>query len=298
MNNMKKVFVIILVLAFGGLFLPGCVYVRNLSGWSNIIGGDFKFNIGTPAYEEKGHEVFNVGEDGVLRIDADNIKLNIEGAQVSEVQVDYARQVFGNNITPDEAQRALDDVSLHFEKQNNEVRISARTSKEPTLSIGDLSRFIALDIKVPVDMEIVIDGDNGAIGIQNSAGDIDIDVNNAVVELARVSGNIKINNDNGAIRLASTSIGNVLLDADNGVINVSLGKLAGDSYNIKTDNGMVNIALSQDLAAELEVTVENGKVSADFPLDRQGHTHTGSVGGGGPKIKVSTDNGVVNIERK
>ncbi len=37
MNNMKKVFVIILVLVFGGLFLPGCVYVRNLSGWSSII---------------------------------------------------------------------------------------------------------------------------------------------------------------------------------------------------------------------------------------------------------------------
>ena len=128
--------------------------------------------------------------------------------------------------------------------KNRIMRCALAPGQAETLSIGDLSRY-GVDIKVPVDMEIVIDGDNGAIGIQNGAGDIDIDVNNAAVGLARVSGNIKINNDNGAIRLASTSIGNVLLDADNGVINVSLGKLAGDSYNIKTDNGMVYSLISR-----------------------------------------------------
>ena len=82
------------------------------------------------------------------------------------------------------------------------------------------------------------------------------------------------------------------------MINVSVDELAGDSYNIKTDNGMVNIVLSQEVGADLEVTVENGRVSADFPLDRKGPTYTVSVGGGGPKIKVSTDNGMVNIEKK
>ena len=66
---------------------------------------------------------------------------------------------------------------------------------------------------------------------RNSAGDIDIDVNNAAVELARVSGNIKINNDNGAIRLASTSIGNVLLDADNGAVSYThLGERGDGLY--------------------------------------------------------------------
>ncbi|HPT63244.1 MAG TPA: DUF4097 family beta strand repeat-containing protein [Candidatus Atribacteria bacterium] len=296
MNNMKKMLVV--ALALGVLFLPGCVYVRNLSGWSGIMEGGFKFNIGTPAYEEKGYEVFDTGKGGVLSIDADNIKLNIEGAQVSQIQVNYAKQVFGRNITPAEAQKAIDEMSLDFEEQNDGVRISASTGKKSNAGINVSKRLIALDIKVPVDMAIVIDSDNGAIGIHNVAGDINIDINNVAIELTDVSGNIKINNDNGAIRLASTSIGNLLLESDNGAINVSLGKLTGDSYTIETDNGMVNIALSQDIAAELEVTVENGKVSADFPLDRQGHTHTGSVGGGGPKIKVSTDNGVVNIERK
>ena len=296
MNNMKKMLVV--ALALGGLCLSGCVYVRNLSGWSGIMEGGFKFDIGTPAYEERGYEVFDTGKGGVLSIDADNIKLNIEGAQVAEVQIDYARQIWGKNITPAEAQKAMDEMSLDFEKRNKEVRVSASTGQNLNRGINVSKRLIALDIKVPVDMAIVVDSDNGAIAIHNVAGDINIDVNNAAIELTRVSGNIEISSDNGAIRLTSPSTGNLLLESDNGVINVSVDELAGDSYNIKTDNGMVNIALSQEVGADLEVTVENGRVSADFPLERKGPTYTGSVGGGGPKIKVSTDNGMVNIEKK
>jgi|GEM_PF-811472 len=297
MNNMKKVFVIVLALVFGGLFLPGCVYVRNLSGWSSIIGRDFKFNIGTPAYEEKGYEVFDVDENGVLSINADNIKLNIEGSQVSEIQVNYAKQVFGKNITPDETQRVMDEMSLDFEQQDDDVCISVSTGKKSNAGINIPKCLMTLDIKIPVETEIVIDSNNGAVKIQNVAGDISIDVNNVAIELTDVSGDIKINNDNGAIRLASTSIGNLLLESDNGAINVLLGKLIGDSYTIETDNGMVNIVLSQKIVADLEITVENGRVKSDFLLDQKGHTYTGSIGGGGPKIKISTDNGMVSIKK-
>ena len=296
MNNMKKVFVIVLALVFGGLFLPGCVYVRNLSGWSSIIGRDFKFNIGTPAYEEKGYEVFDVDENGVLSINADNIKLNIEGSQVSQIQVDYAKQVWGKNITPDEAQRVMDEMSINFKQQDDAVYISASTSKKFNVGIN-IPKCLSLDIKIPVETEIVINSNNGAVKIQNVAGDIYIESNNAVATLTDVGGNIKINNDNGAIRLTSTSIGNLLLESDNGAINVLLGKLTGDSYTIETDNGMVNIVLSQKIAADLEITVENGRVKSDFLLDQKGHTYTGSIGGGGPKIKISTDNGMVSIKK-
>ena len=299
MNNMKKVFVIILALAFGGLFLPGCVYVRNLSGWSSIIGRDFKFNIGIPAYEEKGYEVFDVDENGVLSINADNIKLNIEGSQVSQIQVDYAKQVFGKNITPDEAQRVMGEMFINFKQQDDDVCISVSTGKKfnAGINIPKCFSIMTLDIKIPVETEIVIDSNNGAVKIQNVAGDIYIKSDNAVTTLTDVGGDVKINNDNGAIRLTSTSIGNLLLESDNGAINVLLGKLTGDSYTIETDNGMVNIVLSQKIAADLEISVKNGMVRSDFLLDQKGHTYTGSIGGGGPKIKVRTDNGMVSIKK-
>lgn len=298
MKNMKRVFMIVLALMFGGLFLPGCVYVRNLSGWSGIMEGDFKFNIGTPTYEEKGYEVFDVDEEGILKISADNIKLNIEGSQASQIQVDYAKQVFGKNIAQGEAQRVMDEMSINFEEQNNEVYIKTSMGKNLNRGINISKRLIALNVKVPIDMKIMIDSDNGAIKIQNVAGDIDIESDNAAVELIDVSGNIKIDSDNGAIRLTSPSTGNLSLESDNGLIDVSLSKLAGDSYNIRTDNGMIHLTLSQDIAVDLEVTVNNGKVESSFPLERKGYIYTGSLGGGGgPRIRISTDNGMISIEK-
>jgi DUF4097 and DUF4098 domain-containing protein YvlB len=96
------------------------------------------------------------------------------------------------------------------------------------------------------------------------AGDINIDVNNATIELIDVSGNIKINNDNGAIRLVSPNVGNLSLESVNGLVSVSLNKLAGNVYDVRTNNGMVNITLPQDVAADLEVTVENEEYARIF----------------------------------
>ncbi|AEE96464.1 DUF4097 family beta strand repeat-containing protein [Mahella australiensis] len=297
---MKKMFAAMLAMILAMALLSGCgIYVRSNDGSINgNFSTGFEFNTGTPAYEEKGHKAFYVGKSGILSIEADNVELNVEGADVPQIQIDYAKQIFGKNIAQDEAQDIMDQMSVIIEQKGEEVHIKADTRKGMNSGINISNRLIVLDIKLPTDMRMTIDNGNGVIKIKDMAGDVDIDNGNALIDLTDVSGNVGIDTGNGAMRLASGNIGDLSVKSGNGLVELSLGKLTGNSYDITTGNGMVQLTVPQDIAADFEITTARGAVDSDFSLSKSNRTYTGSVNGGGPKIKISTGNGMVSVQKK
>jgi len=101
------------------------------------------------------------------------------------------------------------------------------------------------------------------------------------ITLERVAGDIAVTNRNGTIELtAAPAIGNITLEDRNGTIQATLPEHAAFSVQADTTNGNIN---------------------TDFPLSAMGSgnnkTLSGSVGGGGPMLHITTTNNDISIHK-
>jgi hypothetical protein len=108
---------------------------------------------------------------------------------------------------------------------------------------------------------------------------------------------------------AHTVNGNVLVSTDgaaqvetvNGSIVASVGKITSAS-KFSTVNGGITVALSKCIGARVHAQTVNGGIQTEFPLAVRGtfpSRHAdGSIGCGGPELKIATVNGSICLKHK
>jgi hypothetical protein len=129
------------------------------------------------------------------------------------------------------------------------------------------------------------------------------------IEATTTNGNISVTGAQAAVA-ARTTNGNITLSgvarrvdarSTNGRIRVSMGSdMRGfEGIEARTTNGAVHVELPAQLAADLDVSTTNGSITTELPVAVQGRVErrrlTGSIGAGGPPIRVRTTNGSVRI---
>ncbi len=294
----KQLFAAAALLLLSAVVMSGCggIYIGDDGIYigDNNVNMDDLVNIGdnsaVPAYEDKGSKAMDIA-DGTVTVDADDIRLNIVGSDVSQVQVDYAKQVFNKTITQEQAQEIMDKMSVTFAQNGSEARIKSRTNNQR-------NALIKMDIKMPAGMRLTIKSGDGAINVKNIAGDINLESGDGLIDVTDAGGNVKIDKGDGTVKLSSGSIGDMSINSSDGKVSVSLDKLTGDEYTISSGDGIVNMSLPGDVAADFKITAGDGIVKCGFPLSKWGKTYTGSVNGGGKSIKINSGDGTVNVEKK
>ena len=145
--------------------------------------------------------------------------------------------------------------------------------------------WVNYEIRVPRDVELVIDSDNGAVRVTGSTAPITVDGDNGSVHVADVSGPLHLESDNGRVEGTQLRSTTVTADSDNGrvqlefdaapttvVASSSNGRVEvvvpddGTAYRVdlRTDNGSENIEVPTDPASERTITLrsDNGSVTA------------------------------------
>ncbi|HKW62930.1 MAG TPA: DUF4097 family beta strand repeat-containing protein [Candidatus Acidoferrum sp.] len=113
----------------------------------------------------------------------------------------------------------------------------------------------------------------------------------SVVEASTTNGNVDVSTSEWAS--ASTT---------NGGIHVSIGnaKWSGELKERST-NGSVDVTLPAAAEFTLDAATTNGGIHTDFPITVQGSFNTkrlsGTVGGGGRDLRVSTTNGGIKLSK-
>ena len=130
-----------------------------------------------------------------------------------------------------------------------------------------------------LDGEMEISSDR--ITADQAVGPVVLTTANRNVTLERMSGDLAVTNRNGSVDLTSAPpIGNVTVQNRNGTVNLTLPDHANFAVNAETTDG----------------SIEN-----DFALPTVDHeqkaTMTGTVGKGGPFIRVSTSQGDVSFKK-
>jgi DUF4097 and DUF4098 domain-containing protein YvlB len=95
--------------------------------------------------------------------------------------------------------------------------------------------------------------------------------------------------------------GNVKIGNSNGVVEYRAGKGLGD-IEINNQHGTVQVMLPKNAAFQVDARTNRGDIESDFPsiqirTEHNSQYASGSVGGGGPQVKLSTDRGDVQIRQ-
>jgi DUF4097 and DUF4098 domain-containing protein YvlB len=111
----------------------------------------------------------------------------------------------------------------------------------------------------------------------------------SVVQAATTNGNVEVSTSEWVS--ASTT---------NGGIKVSMGsaKWTGE-LKVRTTNGSVEVTMPGSAEFRVDAATTNGGIQTDFPVTVQGSFNSkelsGTVGGGGRELKVTTTNGGIKL---
>jgi putative adhesin len=163
---------------------------------------------------------------------------------------------------------------------------------------------------------------NGSIHLGSIHGNVEAHSSNGSIEVKDVKGNVNFSTSNGSVHAenfegafeASTSNGGIhahlhdpasgqpiRLSTSNGDIDLQVDSLKQNDVIATTSNGPITVRMPASVGASLHAsTNSNGSVRSDFDvLIRAGelskHRMEGTIGGGGPKIELTTSNGDIRL---
>jgi DUF4097 and DUF4098 domain-containing protein YvlB len=144
--------------------------------------------------------------------------------------------------------------------------------------------------------------DYGDIGVRGLKGDLDTKTSSGKVSITEASGACRAHSDYGDVA-ASGIFRNLSLTSSSGAVRGTAGpgSTLTDGWEITSDYGDVRLQLPVGLSFELDATTDYGEVRANLPGvlggskgDETRKLH-GAVGGGGPKLRLHSSSGDVEI---
>jgi len=176
---------------------------------------------------------------------------------------------------------ALDRRPLLIEETANSLTI--RTDERRGGDRGDRGWVRhEVNLKLPRDVNLRLNGVNGA------------------VDVGQITGEVGINGINGKVSVAQAGTATEI-NGINGHTTISLLRLGEGGLRVSGCNGGVSIGLPVSTNANINVHGINGGVDTDLPITITGEIKrgqlTGTIGSGGPRIEITGINGGVQLRR-
>ncbi|MEM8598919.1 MAG: M56 family metallopeptidase [Bacteroidota bacterium] len=168
---------------------------------------------------------------------------------------------------------------------------------------GSINNGVTVNFEVRVPRGVHFEGTsvNGAVEALGLSGDVKATSVNGAVKATTSNGNIEATSVNGAVEASAS--GTVRASSVNGAIRADMGRAdwtGTAEYN--SVNGAIILTLPSDFSAEVEAETMNGDIRSDFPLEIKrgryvGVSASGTVGNGGRRMKLTTQNGSIQLRR-
>lgn len=139
-------------------------------------------------------------------------------------------------------------------------------------------------VRVPSGVKVAAHGVNGEVRVEGVQGE---------VEAGSVNGSVFVETRGGPVSASTV----------NGSVRASMGRFDLQSdLRFSSVNGTVIAEFSEDINAEVDLSTVNGRFLTDFPVTITGRIDPrrlrATLGKGGPRIRLSTVNGNVELRRR
>ena len=221
---------------------------------------------------------YTLAEGGTLEIHNSNGKIRVEPGDGKTIEVVADRLVKGPN--DEAAKSALQKFTIGETTASDRVSLDGRNKGGVTFN---MSYRVDFAVRVPRGVNVSLDATNG---------DITID---------RLAGTVKVETTNGRIKGTALE-NNAQVSATNGEIELDFARLGTDGVRCETTNGAIFVTVPKDAKASVSLRVSNGGISTsglDMAVSEQSRRRVdGTIGGGGPNIKLETTNGAISLKGK
>jgi len=225
---------------------------------------------------EEFHQVYSLTPEGRIELENINGPVHITSWDRNEVKLDAVKRAWSKERL-DEARIDIDShsdslaIRTEYPHHDNSFwndRHDNPASVEYTLVVPRRARLDEIKLV------------NGSLDIQDVAGE---------VHASCINGRLQARDLQGVTRLGTV----------NGQLEASLTRMSQASLELSAVNGSLRLTLPSDAKAELEASTVSGGISNDFGLPVShpfvGHHLRAELGGGGPRVKLTSVNGRIEI---
>jgi len=266
----------------------GCLVVSTAGGsWGIGLGGSWQTATSEMTIE--------MGDLSGLDVRTLNGRVTYTGGTSAVVSVSAKKT--GTGLTLGDAQAALDAIDVYVEDVGSGRKKLAwrwSTPKHSTWNGG-----VSFTISGPANLGVDVETHNGRVEIGGVAGDVKAVTHNGSVIASSSGGALVVETHNGRIEADFTG-SSISLATSNGGVDADLSGCGAVEGTITTNNGAVRVTVGTSTVADIECETHNGGIHADDGVDVQTssrHRLVGTVGAGGPPLKVLTHNGGIRLKK-
>lgn len=144
--------------------------------------------------------------------------------------------------------------------------------------------WVEFQVRVPRGVKVAVHSVNGEVRVEGATAEVEAETTNGSVLVETTGGPVNARTTNGSVRAA---MGKFDLKSD---------------LHFETTNGSVIAEFAQDIDAEVDLSTVNGRFLTDFPVTISGRIDPrrlrATLGKGGPRIRLSTTNGNVELRKR
>ena len=243
--------------------------------WMGASACNLQFSTGVEA-KDTWTRTYKVKEGATVELREPNGRIRVEAGDGAEVTINATKVAKGPS--EEAAKAALADMVIKEVATADRVEIDS-TSSSSGISFR-LSKHVDYDVKMPRTGRLTIKSANGEIKVIAIAGLVKIEATNGDIELTGMEKGVDVDAVNGRVRVEMASVG------DGGV-------------RCKTTNGEIIVTVPASAKATIAARVTNGEVRTEnLTVQSTESSHRrldGTIGGGGPEIRLDTTNGEIRI---
>jgi DUF4097 and DUF4098 domain-containing protein YvlB len=220
---------------------------------------------------------FQLTPDGAVTLKNGNGKIEVIGGDGSSVNIIAERIVKAS--TEAAAKEQLTLLEMKEDVAADRVSIDSST-RGLTINV---SRRINYKVTMPKGASLTLVSSNGDILVTNVGGAFSAEATNGRVTATGLQGGTRVTTTNGVIELTFDKVG------DGGI-------------TAETTNGTITVAVPKATNADLSARISNGAISSqglDVQVAEQSRRRLdGTLGTGGPSIRLEATNGAITIRAK
>ena len=210
------------------------------------------------------------------------------------------------------------EPEVDMNQTGNEVTVVAR---EPSVwsFFGTVFLRLEIDVTVPSDCDLAVVSGDGSVRIEGPVnGKVAVDSSDGSIRVHDVKGDLRLTAADGAIEADGVD-GDLYVRASDGRVSVAgrfdrldvhaadgrveaeieRGSQLREEWRLETRDGSLHVRIPRNLAAELDAHTGEGSIRFDLPVEVNGrldhHTIRGLLNGGGPPLRLRTDDGSLTL---
>jgi DUF4097 and DUF4098 domain-containing protein YvlB len=219
------------------------------------------------------HRTVTLSANGRVSLDNVNGNVEITGWDRNEVQIDAVKKA--------RDQQRLDEARIEVNAGSDSVEIKTRYPEGRT---NNNPASVHYQLHVPQNARLDrINLVNGSLTVQKVSGEVSANLVNGKVRVDDLTGEANLSTVNGGIEANYADLNNAR------------------EIKLNSVNGSIELGLPDSPNAEVKATTVSGGIQSDFPLTVKGgyvgKDVSGTLGGGGTRIRLSNVNGSIRIGR-